>query len=318
MDGRIIGVFGADKELKGKFEGSVAKKSEVEGMIVYHRTEAGRRFSFLDDPQFPDKIQGYSRIASISDYACYLYPPSGRLSAPDGELAVLLESFKLPGRVELVDSAAGPEDVKNTFKGLSLASYSVERRSAQSSVIDLADTEGASSGPRGTLVYIDRAFSVKGVGTVVLGFVLAGKVSVHDKLRAVPSSPEKTVEVKGIQVNDEDQETVGRGLRVGLSLKGVDAKDLDKTSWLDDGSFALTEELQFRFAGSPFYKQEVAGRDLHLQLPGDTVLASIAKSGDVYSAALPKPVPHWNGMRLAVIDLNGKGLRVAGGGSAVV
>jgi selenocysteine-specific translation elongation factor len=317
LEGYTIGVFGADKELKTKFEGSIAKKSEVEGMIVYHRNEAGKRYSFLDDPQFPDKIQGYSRIASISDYACYLFPPNGRLSAPDGELAVLLESFKLPGRVEIVDGTAGPEDVKTSFKGLSVAAYPVESRSGDSSVIDLSGVESSSpKAPQGGLVYIDRSFSVKGVGTVVLGFVLSGTVKVHDKLRAVASSPEKTVEIKGIQVNDEDQESAGRGLRVGLSLKGVDAKELDKVSWLDDGSFKLTDKIRFAFSKSAFYKQDVVDRDLHIQLPGEMVLASIAKDADLYTATVPSLVPVWEGMRLAVLDLNGKNLRVAGGGVA--
>ena len=116
----------------------------------------------------------------------------------------------------------------------------------------------------------------------------------------------------------EDQESAGRGMRVGLSLKGVDAKDLDKTSWLDDGSFKLAEKVTFAFAKSAYYKQELDGRDLHLQLPGELVLASIVKEGDIYSAKVPGPVPVWEGMRLAVIDLNGKSLRVAGGGLAKV
>ena len=38
--------------------------------------------------------------------------------------------------------------------------------------------------------------------------------------------------MKGIQVNDEDYEQRGAGIRVGLSLKGVDSKELDKASWL--------------------------------------------------------------------------------------
>jgi hypothetical protein len=46
------------------------------------------------------------------------------------------------------------------------------------------------------------------------------------------------------------------------------------------------------------------------------VLASITKEGGVYYAKVPAPVPVWDGMRLAVIDLNGKNLRVAGGGLA--
>jgi selenocysteine-specific translation elongation factor len=317
MDGHTIGVFGTDKEQKTRFMGSIAKKSEVEGMIVYHRNEAGKRYSLLDDPQYPDKIQGYSRIASICDYAYYLLPKGGKLTPPDGELAVLLESYAIPGTVELIDDAAPPQTARAAFKGLRLADYPTDERRGDSSIVDLSKIgPSPNSPPTGALVYIDRAFSVKGVGTVVLGFILGGKISVHDRLRAVPTSPEKTVEVKGIQVNDEDQESAGAGIRVGLSLKGVDAKDLGKASWLDDGSFKLGERLTFQFSRSAYYKQEIADRDLHLQLPGDMAIAKIgpADSG-VYTATVPDPVPVWEGMRVVVIDLNGKNLRVAGGGS---
>ena len=317
MDGHTIGVFGTDKEQKARFMANIAKKSEVEGMIVYHRNEAGKRYSLLDDPQYPERVQGYSRIASICDYAYYLLPKGGKLSPPDGELAVLLESYGLPGTVEIVDGAAPPEITKSAFKGLKLADYPTDERSADSSIIDLSRIgPSPNTPPSGALVYIDRAFSVKGVGTVVLGFILGGKVSVHDKLRAVPSSPEKTVEVKGIQVNDEDYESAGAGIRVGLSLKGVDARDLDKASWLDDGSFKLTEKPTFQFSRSPYYRQEVGGRDLHLQLPGDLALAKITDEGSGrFTAALPNPVPVWEGMRVVVVDLNGKNLRIAGGGT---
>jgi selenocysteine-specific translation elongation factor len=317
MEGHTIGVFGSDKELKTAFENAIAKKSEVEGIIVYHRNESGKRFSFLDDPQFPDTIQGYARIASISDHAYYLLPAGGKLTAPDGELAVLLDAFGLPGTIQAIDGGASADIVKTAFKGLRLADYPVELRTRDSSIIDLSKIAEPSGTPEGTVVYVDRAFSVKGVGTVVLGFVLSGKVSVHDKLRAVPSSPEKTVEVKGIQINDEDHESAGRGVRVGLSLKGVDAKELDKASWLDDGSFTLTDKVNFDFRQSAYYKQTVDGKNLHLQLPGELVMAKIAAiPGAGFTASLPNPVPVWAGMRVAVIDLNGKALRVAGGGQA--
>jgi selenocysteine-specific translation elongation factor len=182
MDGHTIGVFGTDKEQKARFMANVAKKSEVEGMIVYHRNEAGKRYSFLDDPAYPERVQGYSRIASICDYAYYLLPKGGKLSAPDGELAVLLESYGLPGAVEIIDGAAPPDATKSAFKGLRLADYPTDERSGDSSIIDLSRIgPSPNTPPSGALVYIDRAFSVKGVGTVVLGFILGGKVSVHDK-----------------------------------------------------------------------------------------------------------------------------------------
>jgi hypothetical protein len=317
MDGHTIGVFGSDQDQKARFMGSVAKKSEVEGIVVYHKNESGKRYSLLDDSQFPEKIQGYSRIASICDYAYYLMPPGRRLTAPDGELAVLLDSYRLPGTVAFIGGPSTPDAAKLAFRGLKLAEYPVDQREVGSSIIDFSKIgPSPNSPPSGTLIYVDRAFSVKGVGTVVLGFILGGKVSVHDKLRAVPSAPEKTVEVKGIQVNDEDYDSAGEGIRVGLSLKGVEARELDKVAWLDDGSFRLSDAPYFSFSRSPFYRQEIAGRDLHIQLPGEMVTAKVSPGqGDVYTASLPTPVPVWDGMRVAVIDLNGKGLRIAGGGS---
>jgi hypothetical protein len=319
MEGITVGVFGTEQETKSAFESSIAKKSEAEGITVFHRVEAGRRYSFLDTSDYPDRVQGYSRVASISDYALYLFPKSGRLSAPDGELAVLLGSLGLLGSLELMDGSVSPEIAASALRGTTVAAYRVEERASASAAIDLS-----SAGPRqdwpskGTMIYVDRSFSVKGVGTVALGFVLSGVISIHNQLRAIPGPDGQKIDVKGIQVNDVDVETVGRGIRVGLLLRGVEAKDLERSHWLDDGSFTLTDSPTFRFAKSPFYRQEVIGRDLHLQLPGEMLPASLSDGGPgLVKASLPAPVPVWGGMQAAVIDLNGKALRIAGGATLV-
>ncbi|MDA4126255.1 MAG: hypothetical protein OK452_03490 [Thaumarchaeota archaeon] len=120
--------------------------------------------------------------------------------------------------------------------------------------------------------------------------------------------------MKGIQVNDVDVDSAGRGIRVGLSLRGVEPKDLERSHWLDDCSFPLTDALSFEVTKSPFYKQEVDSRDLHLQLPGEMVPASLSANGNgKMKARLPWEVPIWEGMKATVIDLNGGNLRIAGG-----
>ena len=319
MEGRIVGVFGTDASAKAGLLGPITKKSEAEGgLVVHRRVEAGMSYSFLDDAQFPDKVQGYSRIASIADYAFYVLPKFAKIAPPDGELAVTIDSFGLDGSIVAVDEEP-PTGIGAYFKGTRLEGYRASSRSSQSSVIDLASVKaGPNVPPKGTLIYIDRAFSVKGVGVVVLGFVLGGTVSVHDELRLIPSTDGKSAEVRGIQVSDEDQESVGRGLRVGLSLKGVELKDLDKVSWMDDGSFQVSETLSFEFKQSRFYKQGVDGREIHLQLPGEMLTCKLKAEGPGdarVTASLPSGAPVWDGMRVGVVDLNGKGLRVAGGGT---
>jgi hypothetical protein len=321
MEGRIVGVFGTDASVKAAMLGPITKKSEAEGAIVVHkRVEAGLNYSFLEDAQYPEKVQGYSGIASISDHALYVLPKFAKISPPDGELAVIIDSFGLDGSIVAVDEEP-PTAIGSYFKGTKLEGFRAESRSSQSSVIDLGSVKaGPNVPPKGTMIYIDRAFSVKGVGVVVLGFVLGGTVSVHDKLRLIPSADGKTAEVRGIQVSDEDQESVGRGLRVGLSLKGVELKDLDKVSWMDDGSFQVREEISFNYKQSRFYKQAVDGRDMHLQLPGEILTCKIKAEagGEKLTASLPSGAPVWDGMRVGVVDLNGKGLRMAGGGTCRV
>ncbi len=314
MEGITVGVFGTDPAIKEKFESSVAKKSEAEGITVYTRTEGGRRYSLLDTSDYPDRIQGYSRIASLVDHALYFFPKSGRLSAPDGELAVLLGAFGLPGRLELPDGVSTPGSAVAALKGTEVALYPPEERQSQSSAIDFSSAAPRADFPKGkTLVYVDRVFTVKGVGTVALGFVLSGTVSVHDQLRPLPGSSGVRADVRGIQVNDVDFDSAGRGIRIGLSLRGVEPKDLEKSHWLDDGSFAVSDSPTFEVTKSRFYKQEILSRDLHLQLPGEIATARLSDAGGPRAKAqLPWPVPVWEGMKAGIIDLNGGNLRVAG------
>jgi selenocysteine-specific translation elongation factor len=315
MDGVTVGVFGTDQEAKSAFESSVAKKSEAEGMTIFTRTEAGRRYSLLDTSDYPERIQGYASIASMVDHALYFFPRSGKLSPRDGELAVLLGSFGLRGTIELLGGAVMPEQAKGIFKGTALESYAIDERRPDSSAVDFSRASAREDFPgKGTLVYVDRVFTVKGVGTVALGFVLSGNLTIHDQLRPIPGPSELRADVKGIQINDVDFDSAGRGIRVGLSLRGVEPRDLERSHWLDDGSFELSDAPTFEVARSPFYKQELESRDLHLQLPGEMTPANLAAgaNGKMISK-LPWQVPTWEGMRAAVIDLNAGNLRIAGG-----
>ena len=66
---------------------------------------------------------------------------------------------------------------------------------------------------------IDKAFPVKGIGTVVLGVVTRGVVKVHDSLY---HSSGKQITIKSIQSQDVDVIEAGYGTRVGLAIKGLE------------------------------------------------------------------------------------------------
>jgi hypothetical protein len=327
MTNHIVGVFGANNELKSRFLDSIATKNDAGGnVLVYQRRDRADSTYFLDGLDFPEKIQGYSLVTSLCDHSYFIFPGSPQLQAPDGELALLVESFRMPGHVEIVDSpGVGPTDVFIAFKKFALLSHTVEMRSSASSGIDLSWLDKTPTpAPSAALVYADRVYKVEGERAVVQGFVLSGTVSLSGRLRTIPTQKGRTtLEVKGILVDGEQRESAGRGTMVRLSVKGAEAKELQGSALLDDGSLTLTQKLDFELTRNNFYKQEINGRDLHLQIPGALVPAHVLGEGDPYTAHLMSPVPVWDGMRLAVIDLDGKSpmgraLRVAGGGVAKV
>ena len=79
---------------------------------------------------------------------------------------------------------------------------------------------------------LDRAFVIKGHGTVVTGTAMGAAVRVGDKLRVLPSGSE--VRVRSIQVHSDSVESAGLCQRVALNLTGAEKLDLARGDVLAD------------------------------------------------------------------------------------
>lgn len=71
---------------------------------------------------------------------------------------------------------------------------------------------------------VDRAFVMKGFGTVVTGTMVAGRFQCGQNLTIEPGS--RTVRVRGIQVHGHADEVAHAGSRVALNLVGVNASEI--------------------------------------------------------------------------------------------
>ncbi|HYE25978.1 MAG TPA: selenocysteine-specific translation elongation factor, partial [Clostridia bacterium] len=71
---------------------------------------------------------------------------------------------------------------------------------------------------------IDRAFTMKGFGTVVTGTLLTGKIRKEDELELLPAG--RTVRVRGVQVRGRAADEATAGQRTALNLAGVELEDL--------------------------------------------------------------------------------------------
>lgn len=71
---------------------------------------------------------------------------------------------------------------------------------------------------------LDRAFSVRGFGTVVTGTLQSGRIRAGDTLTLLPQN--RTVRVRGIQVHGRTQSEVESPNRVALNVVGADASEI--------------------------------------------------------------------------------------------
>ena len=71
-----------------------------------------------------------------------------------------------------------------------------------------------------TRLFVDRVFTLRGIGTVATGTLWSGSVGAGDELRAEPAGLE--LRVRSVQVHDRPVERAEAGQRVAVALAGAD------------------------------------------------------------------------------------------------
>jgi selenocysteine-specific elongation factor len=77
---------------------------------------------------------------------------------------------------------------------------------------------------------IDRAFSIKGFGTVVTGTLIAGQLSVGDEVEVLPAGVK--TRIRNIQVHGHDTKSALAGQRTAINLQGVNVDKVERGSLL--------------------------------------------------------------------------------------
>ena len=149
--------------------------------------------------------------------------------AVDGETLELA----LAEAAELVPEAEAVAVSAKTGDGLD------ELRAALARAADGVEHAGA-DGP--TRLYVDRVFTLRGIGTVVTGTLWSGTVGEGDELRVEPRGPD--VRVRSVQVHDRAVERAEAGQRVALAIPGVERERIARGNALvERGAFPVTYRL---------------------------------------------------------------------------
>ena len=148
-------------------------------------------------------------------------------------------------------------------------------------------------------LYVDRVFSLHGIGTVVTGTLWSGTVGEGDVLRAEPSGRE--VRVRSVQVHEQAVDRAEAGQRVALALPGVERSELGRGD-------ALVAPGAFR----PGYRLDVAlhemapiadGARLLVHHGTGAVLARVVRAGRAHAQLrLARPVVAARGDHVVLRD----------------
>jgi len=142
------------------------------------------------------------------------------------ELAVQEVRELVPGAPVVVTSARTGEGLDELRAALAAEAEAVEERAGSGS----------------TRLFVDRVFTLRGIGTVVTGTLWSGSLGEGDVLAAEPGGLE--VRVRSVQVHDRDVERAEAGQRVAVALPGIERRELRRGDALvEPGAFPVSYRL---------------------------------------------------------------------------
>lgn len=97
---------------------------------------------------------------------------------------------------------------------------------------------------------VDRAFSIKGFGTVITGTLVDGMLHPGDNVMIYPQK--KMARVRELQNHDQSQEEVQAGMRVAVNLSGVERQELARGCTIaQPDSMQLSQQIAVHLQMTP-------------------------------------------------------------------
>ena len=303
-----VGTLGYAKDL--------GKKGTVSDITIYDIKKGQDTVSILEPSKYPERINSLYFCVNLAEMAVVVVD---EINAAFGETLLMLDSANVKRGVFILRNYLTPDLIAPLIKDTVLVNYTymaddpIQLREFLLGEASKVEAQGEGKG----IVPIDHHFNVKGVGTVILGYVAKGIVNRHDSLKVLPT--ERTALVRSIQKHDDDFDVACKGDRVGLALKGVDAEDLDRGYVLtNDPEMKVVSELNVRLDLVKYWQSPIKeGMVMHLGhwmqfLPCRVTAVSGDARSPTLALSLEKPLITGPGSRAVMHYLEGGKLRIVG------
>ncbi|MGI9010826.1 MAG: EF-Tu/IF-2/RF-3 family GTPase [Nitrososphaeraceae archaeon] len=307
MESLNIAVLG-----NNEFLNEFGKRGTLSDIVLYDRKLNDRIFTLIAPISFPDKIQTLPQVLNMTDFVVlnitqldkYLAEQIIAISSLDIRNGFLLHSYDIDEqRLNQMIKGTAIENFKK-IENLEILKEEINNLHSKSKEGDL-------------LMPIDHSFDVKGVGTVLLGGIKQGRIRVYDKLRILSSN--KEVLIKSIQMHDDPVDESSSPSRVGLAVKGISPREIERGDIICSGDTiktADTEVLVTDFSKNKYYNSEITDTQTYLLSVGLQIKPlKILINNSKILLSLEKPIVYYEKQKFLILKPDSKTTRIIATGS---
>ncbi len=302
------------------YAGNLAKKGTSTDITLYDVKKGEATVTFIEPTRYPERLAPLFYACALAKKAIVVVD---ELNATLGEQLVMLQCSDIVSGYFVLRNYIAKEKIEPLIKGTSIEKFEFisddanqlrEKLLAEAAAVK--PTEGLA--PIGT-VPVDHAFNVKGVGVVVLGIVVNGKVEKHATLKALPGP--KSAQVRSIQKHDDEFDDATEGDRVGFALKNVEVEDMDRGTVLtNDPAVKTSNKLEAQAALVKYWQMPIKeGMVMHVGHWTQFITAKVEAAADTadpkkpkLTLSLDKPLVYRPNDKAVLMYLEGAKLRIAG------
>jgi len=292
---------------KQEIASDFGKKGTVTDISLYDRKESDIIKTWVTPSGFPEKIQPLLQAINLAEFVIFFVD---KLDKFTGEQIIALDSLKKDKGILSHTFEVDESKLDSMIKGTVLENYA---RVAQDKIKEEIDKVEPILNENISETVVDHCFDVKGVGTVILGKVTAGKIKQYDNLKLYPLG--SNVLIKSIQMHDDPVEESICPARVGLAVKGVKPEDVGRGDIISqEGAVLVNSEIELDFTKSPFYKSEISEGQMCLVSIGLQVKAAKFSSISPLKLSFEKQIAYHTGDIAVILKPESTTIRILGSG----
>ena len=283
------------------------KKGTVTDISLYDRKESDIIKTWVTPNGFPEKIQPLLQAINLAEFVIFFVD---KLDKFTGEQIIALDSLKKDKGILSHSFEVDESKLDSMIKGTVLENYSkVDNDKIKEEIDKIVPILNENSSE----MVVDHCFDVKGVGTVILGKVTAGKIKQYDNLKLYPAGSD--VLIKSIQMHDDPVDESFCPARVGLAVKGVKPDDVGRGDIIcKENKVLVTSEIELEFTKSPFYRSEISEGQMCLVSIGLQIKAAKFSSINPLKLTFEKPIVYHAGDIAVILKPESTTIRILGSG----